>query len=106
MRRKARIDSNQPKIVKILREFGVSVSVTSALGKGFPDIVCGTAKNGKRNYFFEIKDPSKPPSARELTPDEKKFQAEWKGQYDVIETADQALTIMGYLIIKTKKPSR
>lgn len=88
-----KIDANQNEIVKHLRQCGVSVAITSSLGNGFPDIVCSTAQG--INYLFEIKDPSKPPSQRKLTEDEKMFKDNWKGQYDIIETYEDALKIMG-----------
>lgn len=91
MRLKARVDVNQKKIVNQLRRCGFSVAITSQLGNGFPDIVVGAAG---RNYLFEIKDPEKPNSARKLTDDEKSFQEAWSGQYDVIESVDDAIKII------------
>lgn len=86
------IDRNQPSIVKELRKLGCSVAITSILGKGFPDIVVGRA--GK-NYLLEIKDGDKPPSARELTPDEKEFHSNWQGQITVINNIEEAIKIIG-----------
>ena len=74
MRRAARVDSNQPSIVKELRKQGYSVAVTSQLGKGFPDIVVG--KDGI-NVMVELKATSKD----KLTPHEVEFRDKWKGQY-------------------------
>ena len=72
-----RIDANQPAIVKALRQVpGVSVAVTSDLGKGFPDLVVGYLG---ANYMFELKDPDKPPSARKLTKAEQTFHDNWRG---------------------------
>lgn len=82
MRLRARVDANQKRIVDMFRAMGWSVAHTHTLGQGFPDLVVGFAG---RNYLVEIKDGSKPPSARRLTADEEKFQAAWRGQYDVIE---------------------
>ena len=36
----------------------------------------------------EVKDGSKPPSARKLTPDEAKFRHAWKGGYRLVENLD------------------
>lgn len=91
MRRAAKIDDNQKTLVQHLRRCGFSVAVTSALGKGFPDIVVGSSG---RNYLFEIKDPAKCPARRRLTEDEAEFKTKWRGQYDVIETIDDALRII------------
>lgn len=85
-----RTDGNQTEIVKALRSLGFSVAITSMLGKGFPDIVVG--KNGK-NYLFELKDPSKPPSGRKLTEDEQLFFDRWRGQINKVETIDEILEI-------------
>lgn len=87
MRKRAKPDGNQEGIVKALRKIpGVSVAVTSALGDGFPDIIVGYKK---RNYAFEIKDPSQPPSKRRLTPDEVEWHKNWHGHIQVIETVEQ-----------------
>jgi len=93
MRRAARIDDNQNELVAGLRKYpGVTVKVTSQLKK-FCDIVVGF--RGK-NYLIEIKDPSKPPSHRQLTPDEKIFHDLWTGQVDIAHTVDEVLKIINY----------
>lgn len=91
MRKFGRVDANQKKITEQLRRCGFSVTVTSSMGKGFPDLVVG-AKS--KNFLFEIKDPDQPPSKRLLTKDEDLFKQSWKGQYDVIETIDDILKII------------
>ena len=85
MRRAAKVDGNQNAIVSDLRKLGCSVAITSALGKGFPDIVVGLRG---RNYLFEIKDPAQPPSKQRLTPDERDFAGDWFGQYSVITSVE------------------
>ncbi len=92
MRRAARIDANQPEIVQALRDVGASVSVTSMVGKGFPDIVVGYRG---QNYLIEIKDGSKPPSQRKLTPDEQEWHALWRGTVHIANKTDEALKIIG-----------
>lgn len=91
MRIRARVDVNQSRIVKALREYGATVAITSQLGGGFPDIVVGYAC---RNFMFEIKDPKKPLSQRKLTPDEQRFSDAWEGQYAVVQTAEEAIAIL------------
>lgn len=95
-----RVDSNQPKVVADLRKAGVVVFHTHEVGKGFPDIICAYPGD-KQNYLFEIKDPEKPPSARKLTEKESLFHGTWPGQVNIIETAADALEIMGL-----KSPTR
>ena len=85
MRRAAKVDKNHGAIVDALRSLDFSVSSTAAIGQGFPDVVCGY---GGRTFLVEIKDGSKPPSARNLTPDQIKFRDSWKGDYTVLESLE------------------
>lgn len=86
-----RTDSNQTEIVDALRKCGCSVYITSNVGKGFTDIVFGLCGI---NFLGEIKDGKKPPSARKLTPEEKKFHEEWKGQVCILESVEQAIAFV------------
>lgn len=93
MRRAARIDENQPHIVKGLRRVGASVLIVSQLKNCF-DILVGY--NGV-NYIIEIKDGEKPSSQRKLTKGELEFKHNWKGgKYYVVENLDEALEIIFY----------
>lgn len=87
----ARVDANQPAIVEALRKLGATVLHLHTIGKGAPDIAVGYM--GK-NALIEIKDGSKPPSARKLTPDEERFHAEWRGQVAVVESVDEAIAFI------------
>jgi len=87
-----RIDANQPEIVKALRQAGATVTPTHELGRGFPDLVVGFRG---LNHLFEIKDGSKSPSRRKLTPDEIEWHANWRGQVKIVETVEQALRAIG-----------
>jgi hypothetical protein len=91
VRRRARIDANQPLIVEALREAGASVLSLSPMGGGCPDLLVG--KDG-RNYLMEIKDPTKKPSQRTLTPDEFEFHGLWRGIIHVVETVEEALKLI------------
>jgi len=91
LRRAARVDANQTEIVKALRQIGCSVFSLSSVGHGVSDILVGFRH---RNLLIEIKDGSKPPGARKLTPDQIIFRAEWRGQYDVAESVEQAISIV------------
>ena len=59
-----RVDGNHSEIVRALEQIGVGVLDTSSMGDGFCDIV--TFKAGVIRHV-EIKDGSRPPSARKLT---------------------------------------
>lgn len=74
MRRAAKVDENQEHIVYVLRCAGIQVRVLSQVGGGFPDLIT-CYKNVLR--LLEVKNGALPPSARELTPLEKKFIATW-----------------------------
>lgn len=90
MRKRARVDANQPSLVKELRDLGYSVAITAQIGSGFPDLVVG--KYGK-NWLLEVKDPAQPPSGRKLTIDEAAWHVEWKGQVAVVETVEDVLEL-------------
>lgn len=95
--RAKRVDANQKQIVAALRKIpGVTVHLTHMVADGFPDIVVGYKG---RNYLFEIKDGSKPPSAQKLTPDEQVFHDTWKGQVNIATCFDDIY----FSIIKPKQ---
>ena len=78
-------DVNEPGIVEGLRKLGVTIE---RLNRPC-DLLCGW--RGK-NYLLEIKDGEKKP----LTDSQRIFAAEWRGQFCVIWTLEQAVeTIMG-----------
>jgi Holliday junction resolvase len=85
-----RVDGNHAEIVEALRVYGCAVQSLAAVGHGVPDLL--VARNG-RWYVMEVKDGSKPPSARKLTPDE----AAWHERFgrhavvSVVETVEDAL---------------
>ena len=89
--RYGRVDNNQNEIISTLRTIpGISVANTSQLGDGFPDMVVGYEGF---SFLFEIKDTGK---RRHLTDAERKFMHHWRGHYDVIESADEVLEIIGF----------
>lgn len=85
----ARVDDNQKQITKYLRDKGVAVAITSGMGKGFPDLLCGY--KGK-NILLELKDGDKPPSAQVLTPEQRIWHFAWKdkGQVSVVNSPESA----------------
>lgn len=86
-----RTDANQTAIINAFRKLGATVAITSALGKGFPDLVVGYRR---RNFLVEIKDGSKPPSAQKLTPDEAAWHEKWRGQIAIIRSVDDVLALL------------
>lgn len=91
MRRAARIDSNQPEIVKAARSCGASVQPIHTLGKGIPDLLIGYRGV---NLLWELKDGLLVPSARVLTPDEIDWHAAWRGAVTVVSSVSDALEIL------------
>jgi hypothetical protein len=95
MRRAANIDSNQHDIVNALRKAGASVEPRLAgIGHGVPDLLIGIRGV---TTVFEIKDGSKPLSRRALTPDEIDWHGAWRGSKFVVESVEQALSILDSL---------
>ena len=82
------VDANQPEIVATLRAAGATVQHLHEVGRGCPDILVGFRF---QNYLFEIKNPAR---AWKITPDEKVWFSKWRGQVNIIETAEEALLIM------------
>lgn len=93
MKRARKVDDNQREIVAALRAIGCFVHSTAAAGDGFPDLA--VAYRG-RWYLVEVKDGSKPPSARKLT----KAQAEWQSRVNgraptpVVKSVDEAIALV------------
>tara|TARA_R110000751_G_scaffold303492_1_gene418210 strand:- start:516 stop:809 length:294 start_codon:yes stop_codon:yes gene_type:complete len=93
LRRAAKVDRNQPEIVKALRKVGAVVLITSQLKNCFDILVLFQS----RIYIVELKDGELPPSARKLTGGELEFKqkAESVGcTYHVITSIDEALAMI------------
>jgi len=94
MRRDARVDVNQPNIVKGLRSLGATVLITSQLKNAF-DILVGY--KGKL-HIMEIKDPEKSPSKRRLSEGEDKCKKAFEKvgvPYNVVLSLDDAMKVIG-----------
>ena len=93
MRRAAKIDRNQGEIVDALRKVGATVQSLAAVGGGVPDLLVGFRR---QTYLLEVKDGQKPPSQRELTPDQVQWHCAWGGgACVVVNSVDEALTAIG-----------
>jgi hypothetical protein len=92
VRRAARTDGNQAEIVEALRGIpDLSVLVLSDVGDGCPDISVGYRG---ANFYFEIKDPSQPKHRHELTEDQQRFHAAWKGQVQKVFSLKEIITTL------------
>jgi hypothetical protein len=95
MRRASRVDDNQAEIVAALRKVGASVQSLASIGKGCPDLLVGF--NG-RTYLMEIKDPTKPKSDIQLTPDQREWHSKWCGSsIAIVYGVEAAFKIIGVL---------
>jgi hypothetical protein len=92
MRLRARVDANHKEIIMALRAIGASVVSTHQLGKGFPDAL---VMFRGRLYLIEIKDGSKPPSARKLTEQEQRFALVWSECTRTVTSIDEAYKVIG-----------
>jgi hypothetical protein len=87
----ARVDANQPDIMSALRKVGAAVWPLFREGGGCPDLLVGFRG---RNYLFEVKDGSRPPSERKLNEDQEKWHGRWTGQVAVVESPEQAVAVL------------
>lgn len=95
MRFAARVDDNQKEIVSALRKVGATVQSLAAVGKGCPDLLVGY--NGT-TYLMEVKDPSKPKSDIQLTPDQREWHSKWCGSsVAIVYGIEGAFKILGLM---------
>lgn len=95
MRRKAKRDDNHADVVKALRAAGCWVLDLAAVGKGCPDLLVHGPTYPWDFRMLEIKDGSKPPSERKLTPDQVVFHTGCRGPIVVVNSPAEALAAMG-----------
>jgi len=93
-----RVDDNQTRIVKDLREAGMTVQHLHNVHGGCPDIVVGY--KGK-NYMFEIKRDK----VAKLTPDQVIWHHNWQGQVNIIITSEEAINAIKQEAKKAEKVS-
>lgn len=87
-----RVDANQEEIIRALRQSGATVQPLHMVGDGCPDLAVGLRG---LNFFLEVKDGAKPPSARQLTRDERAWHEGWRGSVVVVSSVDEALRAVG-----------
>lgn len=88
LRKYGKVDLNQVSIIRDLRKMGLSVLSLADHGEGCPDLLVGSA--GK-NFLFEIKNPSLPPSRQRLTEQEAVFHGLWRGQVKTVKTLEDII---------------
>ena len=81
-RRAAKIDANQPEVVKKFRQLGWSVLHVHQL-KNACDLFVSKSNT---TVAVEVKDGSLAPSARKLTKGELEFKEMWQGEWRLVET--------------------
>lgn len=92
MRVASRIDTNQPTIVRALRQMGARVLVLSMVGHGCPDLLILFRQ---KLALVELKDGAKSASRRRLTPDEQQWHEEWAdAPLYVVATVDEAVDML------------
>lgn len=91
-RTKTRRDGNQKEFIEDMETIGATVVDLSSIGGGCGDVLVGW---NFRNWLFELKDPSQAPCDRKPRPSQVKFEQDWKGQYKLVETSDEAMRLMG-----------
>lgn len=91
-----RVDSNQNRIVSVLRGLGAKVLILSEMGRGVPDILIAIRRPGRGRFMqlIEIKDGSKPKSAQKLTSDEHKFHEDWRDFVTIVSTEQEAVDLV------------
>lgn len=102
MRRAAKVDDNQNKIVEALINFGCVVESLARIGGGCPDLLVGCPENERhggliprRLVLMEVKNPNASPSKRKLTPDQVRWHQDWHGwPVYVVQTPEEAIKII------------
>jgi hypothetical protein len=86
-RQAAKRDANEGEIIKSLREVGATVQQLSV--KGCADLLVGFRG---ANWLMEVK-----VGKAKLTDPEYEWHESWRGQVDIVRSADEALRIIGVL---------
>lgn len=90
--RARKVDANHAEIVRALQKAGAHVTDLSAVGDGCPDLL---VSRGGRWWLIECKDGNLPPSARRLTPAQKKWHREIQATAHIANSVTEALFIIG-----------
>jgi len=88
---RAKVDANHRAIAWTLKQTGCHVLSLAAVGQGCPDLLVWNPRT-EQLHMLEVKDGDKPPSARKLTPHQKRFHADWP--VVVVTCIDEALEVV------------
>ena len=83
-RQAARRDANETEIVRTLRQIGCTVVRTDEI-----DLIVGYRG---RSILLEVKDGEA--KREQLTPNQIALKAGWRGQYDIVTSADEAIAVV------------
>lgn len=101
MRRAARRDANHVSVGDHLRSLGWSVLDLADCGDGVPDYaVAYRWPIGSFVSLVEVKDGTKPPSHRQLTPKEEAVRKGWQGDYIIALSPQDAETKLNAAMVR------
>ena len=88
------MDANHGAIVECFKACGAKVQSLAAIGSGCPDLLVWHPSTDAL-VLVEVKDGTKPPSKRALTPDQQKWHMEWAGApVYVVDSVEQAVGVL------------
>lgn len=107
-----KVDANQPAIIDALRRAGCSVSIIGGANgnTGVPDLLVGRTLGSvmlegapvwmRTNYLLEVKRPwdKSRGDQGELSPEQERWHAAWRGQVAVVRTVEEALAAVGITV--------
>lgn len=83
MRRAAKVDESHNEVVRALRKAGVFVFDTSAVGRGFPDLVCSYAGF---TVLVEVKSPK-----GTVRDSQREFRSRFPGSLILVRSGEEAV---------------
>lgn len=94
--RAKKVDANHNDIVAALKKLGCRIQSLAAIGDGCPDLLVGVSSvSGRRLVVLEVKDGTRIPSERKLTPAEEAWHRLWDGfPVHVVESVEQAVGVV------------
>ena len=95
MRHRARTDANHALVREAFHKLGCEVLDLSNVGGGCPDMLVfvRTGRRAGSLHLIEVKDGSKSPSHRQLTPAQAEFHKIWP--VHVVDSLEQVLELCG-----------